>query len=260
MAAGRRLDARQPRTAMPKPTAKAEFRPMYAQVRALLEAALERGEWAPGEAIPSEFDLADRFAVSQGTMRKAIDALAADNLVVRRQGRGTFVATHTEEKASNFRFLRIRRNDGEDEYPESRLVDVRRTKAGAEVARALGLRTGEPVIALRRLLLYSGAPTVLDDIALPAALFRGLTRARYEAYRGSMYGFFETEFGVRMLKARERLRAVAADAASAALLEVPAGAPLLAVDRVAYTFADRPVEWRRGLCATRHHHYLNELQ
>ena len=245
---------------MPKPTAKAEFRPIYAKVRALLEAALERGEWAPGEAIPSEFDLADRFQVSQGTMRKAIDALAADNLVVRRQGRGTFVATHTEERASNFRFLRIRRNDGEDEYPESRLVDVRRAKAGAEVARALGLRTGEPVIALRRLLLYSGAPTVLDDIALPAALFRGLTRARYEAYRGSMYGFFETEFGVRMLKARERLRAVAADATSAALLGVPTGAPLLAVDRVAYTFADRPVEWRRGLCATRHHHYLNELQ
>jgi len=245
---------------MPKPTAKAEFRPIYAKVRALLEAALERGEWAPGEAIPSEFELADRFQVSQGTMRKAIDALAADNLVVRRQGRGTFVATHTEEKASNFRFLRIRRNDGEDEYPESRLIDVRRAKAGAEVARALGLRTGEPVIALRRLLLYSGAPTVLDDIALPAALFRGLTRARYEAYRGSMYGFFETEFGVRMLKARERLRAVAADATSAALLGVAAGAPLLAVDRVAYTFADRPVEWRRGLCTTRHHHYLNELQ
>jgi len=245
---------------MPKPTAKAQFRPIYLKVRALLEDAIERGEWAPGEAIPSEFELADRFAVSQGTMRKAIDALAADNLVVRRQGRGTFVATHTEEKASNFRFLRIRRNDGEDEYPESRLVDVRRAKAGAEVARALGLRTGEPVIALRRLLLYSGEPTVLDDIALPAALFRGLTRARYEAYHGSMYGFFETEFGVRMLKARERLRAVVADAASAAVLGVPAGAPLLAVDRVAYTFGDRPVEVRRGLCTTRHHHYLNELQ
>ena len=245
---------------MPKPTAKAEFRPIYAKVRALLEAALERGEWAPGEAIPSEFELADRFQVSQGTMRKAIDALAADNLVVRRQGRGTFVATHTEEKASNFRFLRIRRNDGEDEYPESRLVDVRRAKAGAEVARALGLRTGEPVIALRRLLLYSGAPTVLDDIALPAALFRGLTRARYEAYRGSMYGFFETEFGVRMLKARERLRAIAADGVSAAALGVPEGTPLLAVDRIAFTFGGRPVEMRRGLCSTRHHHYLNELK
>ena len=86
------------------------------------------------------------------------------------------------------------------------------------------------------------------------------TRARYEAYHGSMYGFFETAFGVRMLKAREKLRAVAAEPAIAALLDVAVGAPLLAVDRVTYTFGDRPVELRRGLCATRHHHYLNELQ
>ena len=248
-------------SAMPsQPTTKPAFRPIYVQVRARLEEALERGEWAPGEAIPSEFELADRFRVSQGTMRKAIDALAADNLVVRRQGRGTFVATHTEERSSNFRFLRIRRNDGHDEYPESRLIDVRRAKANAEVARALGLRTGDGIVTLRRVLLYSGVPTVQDDIALPAALFRGLTRARYEAYHGSMYGFFETEFGVRMLKAREKLRAVAADPGSAALLGVEVGSPLLAVDRVTYTFADRPVEVRRGLCATRHHHYLNELQ
>jgi GntR family transcriptional regulator len=245
-----------PRTAPATPT----YRPLYLQLKALLESALERGEWRPGEAIPSELELAARFDVSQGTMRKAIDALAAANLVVRRQGKGTFVATHTEERTSNFRFLRIRRNDGRDEYPVSRLVDLRRAKAGAEAARALGLRAGDPVIVLRRLLEYSGEPTVLDDITLPAALFRGLTRARCEAYRGSMYGFFETEFGVRMLKAREKLRAIAADAASAALLRVPEGAPLLAVDRVTLTFGDRPVEMRRGLCTTRHHHYLNELQ
>jgi GntR family transcriptional regulator len=113
-------------------------------VKGLLEDALERREWAPGEAIPSEFELAARFNVSQGTMRKAIAALAGESLVVRRQGKGTFVATHTEERASNFRFLRIRRNDGRDEYPASRLVDVRRGRAGAEAARALELRTGDP--------------------------------------------------------------------------------------------------------------------
>jgi GntR family transcriptional regulator len=244
---------------MPKVAAAPNFRPLYLQARDALEDALARSEWAPGEAIPSEFELAARFGVSQGTMRKAIDALAADNLLVRRQGKGTFVATHTEERASNFRFLRIRRSDGRDEYPASRLIDVRRGKAGAEVARALELRTGDPVIVLRRLLEYSGEPTVLDDITLPAALFRGLTRSRYDAYHGSMYGFFETEFGVRMLKAREKLRAVAADAASAPLLRVAVGAPLLAVDRVTFTFGDRPVEVRRGLCATRHCHYANEL-
>jgi GntR family transcriptional regulator len=243
-----------------KSAATPTFRPLYLQVKDLLSAALERREWGPGEAIPAEHELAARYRVSQGTMRKAIEALAAECLVVRRQGKGTYVATHTEEKASNFRFLRMRRNDGADEHPVSRLVDVRRARAGTEVARALDLRAGDPVIVLRRVLEYAGVPTVLDDITLPAALFRGLTRARCEAYHGSMYGFFETAFGVRMLKAREKLRAVAADAASAALLDVPVGTPLLAVERVAYTFGDRPVEVRRGLCATRHCHYLNELQ
>jgi Transcriptional regulators len=235
------------------------FRPLYGQIRSLIERSLEAGEWAPGQAIPSELDLASRFGVSQGTVRKAVQALAAGNLLVRRQGKGTFVATHTEEKASNFRFLRIRRNDGQAEYPRSRLLGLRRTKANGDVARALGLRSGEPVLVLRRVLEFAGSPAVLDEISLPAALFRGLTRERCAAYDGSMYGFFESEFGVRMLRADERLYAVSADAASGALLRVATGAPLLAVDRIAYTYGDRPVEWRRGLCATRHEHYWNAL-
>jgi GntR family transcriptional regulator len=235
------------------------FRPLYGQIRALIERALEAGEWAPGAAIPSELELASRFGVSQGTVRKAIQSLAAENLLVRRQGKGTYVATHTEEKTSNFRFLRIRRNDGQPEYPRSRLVDLRRAKASAEVARALGIRTGEPTYQLRRVLEYGGRPAVLDEITLPAALFQGLTRARCESYPGSMYGFFESQFGVRMLRAEERLHAVAADAASAALLEVAPGTPLLAVDRIAFTYGDRPVEWRRGLCTTRDEHYWTTL-
>jgi len=244
---------------MPPPASPPTFRPLYGQIRALIERALDAGEWAPGQAIPSEQDLAIRFGVSQGTVRKAIQALAGDNLVVRRQGKGTFVATHTEETASNFRFLRIRRNDGRAEYPRSRLIDLSRARASAEIARLLSLKTGDPIFLLRRVLEYGGSPAVLDRIALPAALFRGLTRERCAAHAGSMYGFFETEFGVRMLRADERLHAVAADADSAALLNVAAGAPLLAVDRVAYTYADRPVEVRRGLCATRREHYWNTL-
>jgi GntR family transcriptional regulator len=115
------------------------------------------------------------------------------------------------------------------------------------------------VYVLRRLLEYGGRPVVLDEITLPAARFRGLTRERYDAFRGSMYGFFETEFGVHMLRAVERLRAVSADRATASLLRVPAGTPLLAVDRVTYTWGERPVELRRGLTATAEHHYRNEL-
>jgi GntR family transcriptional regulator len=244
-----------PRTAAPAPS----FQPLYVQIRDLLVSSLEAHEWRPGEAIPSEQVLAARFGVSQGTVRKAIDALAAENLVVRRQGKGTFVATHTEEAQSTFRFLRIRRDDGADEYPASRLLDVRRGKASAEVARLLEIKPADPVVTIRRLLEWAGRPVVLDDIVLPAALFRGLTRARLQSYQGSMYGYFESQFNVRMLRAQERVKAVPADAASAALLGVATGTPLLAVERVAFTYGQRPVEFRRGLCSTADHHYLNAL-
>ena len=107
------------------PNAAPSFQPLYLQVKGLVEKSLAAGEWGPGAAIPSEALLAQRFGVSQGTVRKAIDALAGDNLVVRRQGKGTFVATHTEERSSLFRFLRIRRNDGSDVAP------VTATRTGA---------------------------------------------------------------------------------------------------------------------------------
>jgi GntR family transcriptional regulator len=241
------------------PTSIPSFRPLYLQIKDLLVRSLEGGEWRPGEAIPSELVLAARFGVSQGTVRKAIDALAADHLVVRRQGKGTFVATHTEEAQSSFRFLRIRQDEGGSELPASRLIDVRRGKASAEVARLLEAKPGDPVIVVRRVLEWGGRPVIVDDITLPAALFRGLTRAKLENYAGSMYGFFETQFGVRMLNAQERIKAVPADPAIAGVLGVPAGTPLLEVDRVAHTYGGRPVEFRRGLCSTAAHHYFNLL-
>ncbi len=241
------------------PAAAPAFKPLYLQVRRLLVESLEAGEWRPGEAIPSEGELAARFGVSQGTARKAIDALAAENLVVRRQGKGTFVATHTEEKTSLFRFLRIRRSDGREEYPASRILDVKRGKASADIARLLEVRVGSAVIVLRRVLEFSGAPVVLDEIVLPAHLFRGFTKGKLDAYRGSMYSFFETQFGVRMLRAQEKLGAIAADAQTAQVLDVHQGDPLLVVERVTYTYGNRPVEWRRGLCTTRRHFYINEL-
>ena len=140
-----------------------------------------------------------------------------------------------------------------------RLLDLRRGKAPAEVARMLLLRPAEAVVILRRVLEYSGTPVVLDEMTLPAALFKGLTRARYDAYEGSTYSFFETQFGVRMVRADEHLTAIAADRSSAQILQVAPGSPLLAVERVAYTYGDRPVEWRRGLCTTKNHYYLNQL-
>ena len=236
----------------------AVFAPLYQQIKQLLVASLEQGEWKPGELIPSEFELAARFQVSQGTVRKAVDDLAAANLLVRRQGKGTFVATHHEPRAQ-FRFLRLVPDEGEAEPAESRFLECRRMKAAADVARHLALKTGDPVVYVRRLLSFSGKPIVLDDIWLPGAIFKGLTADRLSRYSGPLYGLFESEFGTRMIRAQEQIRAIAAEATAARLLQVVKDAPLLVVERVSFTYGDRPVELRRGLCVTTEHHYRNSL-
>ena len=237
------------------------FSPLYQQIKVLILQSLQGGEWKPGEAIPSEMDLAARFRVSQGTVRKAIDELAAENLLVRRQGKGTFVATHAAQHVQ-YRFLRLLPDSGDTtiEGPaERRIIECKKQRAPADIARALGLRSGDAVLQVRRMLAFQGVPTILEDLWLPAAPFKGLTAERLDTYRGPMYALFETEFGVRMVRAEEKIRALAAAAPATDILDVPVGAPLLSVERIAYTYNDLPIEERRGLYRTDTHHYQNSL-
>ena len=243
---------------MKKPATTPAFRPLYEQIKILLTQSLVSGEWKPGEAIPSELELASRFQVSQGTVRKAIDALAGENIVVRRQGKGTFVASHAEP-SYQYRFLRVMPDGGEKVYPVNQFFGLERGKAGAEAARALGLKAGAQVLSFKRVMSFAGRPMILDEIVLEPNQFPGLTLAELEEYHGSVYSFYESVFGVRMIRAEERLRAVAADSVAAAHLKVAKDTPLLCVDRIAFTYGDKPVEWRRGLCVTDGFSYFNEL-
>jgi GntR family transcriptional regulator len=234
------------------------FSPLYQQIKSLITQSLQSGEWKPGELIPSEVDLASRFKVSQGTVRKAIDELAAENLVVRRQGKGTFVATHHEARAQ-FRFLRLMPDVGEPHNADNRILEVKRMRAPAEVARLLDIKSGDSVVYIKRVQSFDGKPTIVEELWLPGAIFKGLTIERLVEYKGPMYGLFETEFGTRMIRATEKIRAVSADESTSELLKVAPNAPLLSVERVSFTYGDKPVEVRRGLYLTEHHHYQNEL-
>jgi GntR family transcriptional regulator len=237
------------------------FSPLYRQIKTLILQGLQAGEWKPGEAIPSEMELAARFRVSQGTVRKAIDELASENLVARRQGKGTFVATHAERHVQ-YRFLKLMPDSGElsSEGPAQRTVlECKRVRATADMARGLALRSGDPVIMVRRILSFGGVPTILEDLWLPGNAFKGLNAEQMASYRGPTYAMFELEFGVRMVRAEEKIRAIAASPALAALLKVEQQSPLLSVERVAYTYNDVPMELRRGLYRTDTHHYRNEL-
>jgi GntR family transcriptional regulator len=246
------LDTPVPTTASPT------FSPLYRQIKRLILQALDSGEWRPGEAIPSETELAVRFGVSQGTVRKAIDEMAADNLLLRRQGKGTFVASHNDPRAF-FRFLRLEAISGAVQATRSVPLECWRAKAGPEAARVLGMQVSDPIIVVRRVLEFAARPVVVDEIYLPGDVFAGLSLELLQEWQGSLYSLFETKFGVRMVRAEERLRAVAADRTSADLLRVAEGNPLLSVERISFSYADRPMEWRRGLYSTAEHCYVNEL-
>jgi GntR family transcriptional regulator len=246
---------------MPDASSAPAFSPLYQQIKGLILQGLQSGEWKPGEGIPSEMDLAARYRVSQGTVRKAIDELANDNLLVRRQGKGTFVATHAEQKVQ-YRFLKLMPDMGDpkSEGPAQRkIIDCKRLRANADIARALAIRSGDAVLQVRRVLSFGGSPTILEDLWLPGTPFKGLTAERLSEYDGPMYALFETEFGVRMVKAEEKIKAVMPDSAQCKLLEIKSNIPLLSVERLAYTYNDTPMELRRGFYVTHTHHYHNAL-
>jgi GntR family transcriptional regulator len=237
------------------------FSPLYQQIKGLILQSLQASEWKPGESIPSEMELAARYRVSQGTVRKAIDELASGHLLIRKQGKGTFVATHAEHQVQ-YRFLKLVPDQGDlnTEGPAQReIVDCKRLRASAEIARALALRSGDTVLQVRRVLSFANVPTILEDLWLPGTPFKGLTAERLADYHGPMYALFETEFGVRMVRAEEKIRAVLPDKAQRELLQLPPNAPLLSVERIAYTYNNTPMELRRGFYRTDTHHYHNDL-
>jgi GntR family transcriptional regulator len=231
--------------------------PIFKEVKRRMLAALAAGEWKPGEAIPAEPRLAERFGISIGTLRKAIDELVAENVLVRQQGRGTFVATHSRDRML-FLFFNVIRHDGVKVYPDVALVDFRKARADDETAERLRLAPRAPVFAYRNALRLDGRLVIVDDITVPAELFVGFTAARLQQRTNTIYHLYQLGFGLSVVRTAETVRAVAAPADVARLLEVPAGSPLLLVRRVAFTLNDRPVEFRRSYVNTAHHEYQRE--
>jgi GntR family transcriptional regulator len=232
--------------------------PLFRAVRRSLLRAIEAGSVAPGHALPSESDLGTTFGVSVGTVRKAVDDLVADHILVRRQGRGTFVATHNSDRFL-FQYFHIERCDGLREPPQVELLSFERTRLDDDAAAALQLKPGDPALQVENRLRLQGRPVVHDRLVMPAALFRGLTEKRLRERPSTIYHLYQTEFGITVVRAHERLRAVGADRAAARVLGVAPGAPVLQVRRVAIALGGQPVEWRVSTVLTAQHDYVNLL-
>ena len=234
------------------------YQPLYRQIKYLITESLVSGEWRPGESIPSEVELAHRYSVSQGTVRKAITELAEQKLLVRHQGKGTFVASHSEGR-TKFPFLRIRPDRGDVEALSASLLDVWRIKLDKKSAGALRLSEGASGWLIRRLLSPAGKAAVYEEIRLPVSEFEAVSESVIEKHGCMLYSMYEAAFDVRILYVEERLKAQQAEGEVASRLNVSAGFPLLIIDRVSYTYGDRPVELRRSYCNTAEHHYRNRI-
>jgi GntR family transcriptional regulator len=232
------------------------YRPLYQQVYDYLVKQIVAGEWGPGESLPSEQALAGRLSVSQGTVRKALDVLAADSLIDRRQGKGTYVAEHTQERAM-FRFFRMARPGGVRALPTS-TGDVLKRRAARPVELAkLALKSGAEVYEVSRLRLMDGEPAVLEKIVVPAALFPGLEQ--HDPLPNALYALYQREYGINIVSTEEELRADAARKDDCRRLRLAPGAPLLHIDRVAISLEGARVEWRSSRCDTTHFVYAVTL-
>jgi len=232
--------------------------PLYMQIKELFVAKLRDGRWSPGDLIPSEIQLAQELGVSQGTVRKAITELVENNVLVRKQGRGTFVANHDSQRAL-FHFFHVVDNNGLKVLPDSTTLSCRRKRATKLESSKLNLPPGTSVVSIERIRTFDGRPTMLETVTLPSEPFAALGRVGACDLPNMLYELYEKKFGVTVHSAEEQLRAVAASDHDAELLNLPTGTPLLEIERVALTLDETPIELRISHCITDNHHYQNTI-
>ena len=232
--------------------------PLHQQVRDQIIRGLAQGEWKPGEVLPNEARLAERFRVSVSTIRAAIGHLVAAKVLARKQGKGTFVSLHAERR-SIYQFFHVVRNDGVKELPVSEVLFLKRGRADDATADLLHLprKAGAAeVYKIRNVLKVGGVPAVLSDITIPCALLPGLTEATLRSAGPTLYAVYQTRFGLNIVRTVEHLRAGRTDGAAAKAFGIDVHDPVLHIERTAYTYNDVPVEVRRSRVDTRNFFYL----
>lgn len=215
-------------------------KPLYSQVRDLIAGQISSGQWGPGAALPNETALSQSFGVSIGTIRRAVEGLEDMGIVVRRQGRGTFVAGLGLPSVAD-RLCRIRGPQSEHLDFTHRILGREQRAASAWEARLLKLDPGGEVAVLTQVVLTRDVLIGLERSVLPGSLASAL-EASISLGR-NLYTVLGEE-GHMVTRAEEIVTAVLADENDTRVLSVPTGKPLLQIERRAYAIDDRLVELR----------------
>ena len=236
---------------------KPQDQPLYDVVRQRILEKLQTGEWAAGGRIPTEKELGTLFSVSVGTVRKAVEELVAERVLLRRAGIGTTVALHTDAHVFDayFNFVNAA---GLRVAPGSHLLSFKEIAADAVLAQKLSVSKGNALIRFDNLRLCDGAPAMLDRIWVSRDSFPGLDKDSFLSRPGSIYGLYQTGFNITVVRIREQVVASLPPAFVAKALKMPASSPVLKVERTAFTFADQVVEYRERYVNSTLCRYQNE--
>lgn len=232
------------------------FQPLYKQVEEHVTQLIVEQRWKPGEMLPNEFQLADEFGVSQGTVRKALNSLTDAKILNRRQGVGTFVSEHTGHHGL-YRFFPVVADGKNPELPKAELLSLQAESANEEVAQALQIKPGSKVVVLRRRRILNGEFCIAENIFLPNEYFSGLPDEPVIPH--TLYHFYQTKFGLTVHKTQDSIKAALSDEEDSTVLGINTGEPILNVTRISHSLDGRIMEYRKSRCRSDHYHYLVEL-
>ncbi len=232
-------------------------RPLYLQVRDALAERIASGGFLPGSAFPSEGELAREIGVSAGTVRKALQLMESDHLVVRQQGRGTFVNDPASDEMAA-RFARLHNANGARIRGQVKSTEITRITPSSLERERLRLASGAEVYRLRCVRYQKDTAFLVEERALPADLFPGLGD---NGRISDQFTSLAQEFGILLGSAQERISLTMPPSPVAKALGAASDVPVVLLDRVVFTYdSRRPVEWRLAYCNLPGSYYLAELR
>jgi GntR family transcriptional regulator, N-acetylglucosamine utilization regulator len=232
--------------------------PLYRRIEGDLRARIRTGELRPGARLETELDLMQRYRVSRATVRQALAPLIAQGQLEIRRGLGTYVAPPRFEHTIGGFYSFSREIERHGLKPGTRVLDLRRQPADEDVASALGVAVGTPVVALQRLRLAGDEPLVVETSYLPSGRFPRLEKTDFSQVR--LYDTLTAVYGCRPTRARESFEPIVPAPAEADLLGQPRTQPALRVERIAFDQDDRPIEFCRSTVRGDRYRYSVELR
>ena len=217
--------------------------PLYAQVEAILTAAIADGTFPSGSRLPNEDELVERYAVSRTTIRQTIQNLVRRGLVEIRRGKGTFVLQPkiTQELTELTGFVEDMQVLGRQ--ASARLLDKQIVPASESVARQLAITAGTPVVRIQRVRLADNIPLSFDETFLPREIGDKVMGDNLETE--PIFSLLEEKYNTALVEAEYRLEAVSADPIVARALGIAAGSPIFLIERTSYTAEHQPVDYEK---------------